>query len=56
MTAATFHSIWTLILFISILGVIVWAYSNKRKAAFKEAANLVFADEEKEKQNKTGEE
>lgn len=36
----------TLLLFISFLGLCVWAYSRKRETAFNEAANLPFADED----------
>ena len=49
MSAATFHSIWTLIIFICMIGIIFWAYSRRQKSAFEEAANLVFADETREK-------
>lgn len=49
MSAATFHSIWTLVIFVCIIGIILWAYSSRRKASFEEAANLVFADEHKDK-------
>ena len=40
------HSIYTVVVFVSFLGIIVWAYSKKQKARFDEAANLVFADEQ----------
>ncbi|ACH66139.1 MULTISPECIES: cbb3-type cytochrome oxidase subunit 3 [Aliivibrio] len=46
MDAGTIHAIWTVILFLSMVGIIFWAYSKKQKARFEEAANLVFADEE----------
>ncbi|AAW85796.1 Cbb3-type cytochrome oxidase component FixQ family [Aliivibrio fischeri ES114] len=46
MDAGTIHAIWTVILFLSMVGIIFWAYSKKQKARFDEAANLVFADEE----------
>ena len=36
----------TLFLMISFIGVCVWAYSNKRKKTFDEAAQLPFADDE----------
>ena len=36
---------WELLMIIMI-GIIVWAYSKRRKASFDEAANLVFADDE----------
>ncbi|MEM1112703.1 MAG: cbb3-type cytochrome c oxidase subunit 3 [Pseudomonadota bacterium] len=36
----------TLFMFVSFVGLCVWAYSSKRKQSFDEAANLPFADEE----------
>ncbi len=53
MEIVSFHSIWTLILFISFIGIVFWAYSSRRKNDFEEAANLVFDDEPW--MNKTGE-
>ncbi|ANS85451.1 CcoQ/FixQ family Cbb3-type cytochrome c oxidase assembly chaperone [Vibrio scophthalmi] len=46
MEIGTIHSIWTIVLFVSFLGVVWWAFGKKRKARFEEDANLVFADEE----------
>ena len=46
MDAGTIHAIWTVILFLSMVGIIFWAYSKKQKTRFDEAANLIFADEE----------
>ncbi|MGF1724908.1 cbb3-type cytochrome oxidase subunit 3 [Photobacterium nomapromontoriensis] len=40
------HSIWTVILFSSFIGIVIWAFSKRQKSRFEEAANLVFADEE----------
>ncbi len=45
MTIGTFHSIWTVVLFVSFFGIVWWAYGKKRKTRFEEDANLVFADE-----------
>jgi cytochrome c oxidase cbb3-type subunit 4 len=36
----------TAFLMMAFIGLCCWAYSNKRKQAFDEAANLPFADEE----------
>ena len=35
----------TLVAFIAFISVVCWAYSNKHKADFDEAAALPFADE-----------
>ena len=50
MTAMEINDIraWhTVILLISFVGIIFWAYSKRRKQAFDEAANLPFADEDR---------
>jgi len=46
MDFGTIHSIYTVALLFIFLGIVFWAYSNKRTKAFEEAANLVFADEQ----------
>ncbi|WP_413113529.1 cbb3-type cytochrome oxidase subunit 3 [Thaumasiovibrio sp. DFM-14] len=46
MDIGTIHGIWTLTLFVSFIGIVLWAYSKRRNSAFKEAANLIFDDEE----------
>ena len=53
-----FRAWHTVILLIIFIGIVVWAYSKRRKRAFDEAANLPFADEEQhqatvEKENKS---
>jgi cytochrome c oxidase cbb3-type subunit 4 len=46
MDKALFHSIWTVLLFITFVGIVFWAWSGKRKDAFREAAHLPLEDEE----------
>jgi cytochrome c oxidase cbb3-type subunit 4 len=36
---------FTLISFLTFIGIVVWAYSGRRRADFEAAANLPFADE-----------
>lgn len=48
MDIGTIHSIWTVLLFICFIGIVLWAYSKRQKSRFEEAANLVFADEDKD--------
>jgi cytochrome c oxidase cbb3-type subunit 4 len=36
----------TTLLLISFIGIVIWAYSKRRKSQFDEAANLPFADEQ----------
>lgn len=40
----------TLLVFVAFVGVVIWAYSSKRKSSFDEAANLPFSDEEPDTQ------
>ena len=35
----------TILVFVAFIGIVLWAYSSKRKSSFDEAANLPFADE-----------
>lgn len=39
------RGIGTAMVFIAFIGVLLWAYSKKRKSSFDEAANLPFADD-----------
>jgi cytochrome c oxidase cbb3-type subunit 4 len=48
---AAFHSFFTIVLFLIFIGIVVWAYSKKRKPDFDAAARLPFADEETTKNN-----
>jgi cytochrome c oxidase cbb3-type subunit 4 len=38
-------SIYTILVFVSFIGVVLWAYSNKSKSNFDEAEKLIFDDE-----------
>lgn len=40
------RSIITAVSFVTFVGIVVWAWSSRRKAAFEEAAKLVFDDED----------
>jgi cytochrome c oxidase cbb3-type subunit 4 len=44
-----FRAWHTVVLLIAFIGIVVWAYSRRRKKSFDEAANLPFADEEQHK-------
>lgn len=41
-----FRGLATVFTMIAFIGVVVWAYSRKRKSRFDEAAQLPFEDEE----------
>lgn len=40
-----FNSILTLVLFLVFLGIVIWAWSSKRKKQFEEAARLPLDDD-----------
>jgi cytochrome c oxidase cbb3-type subunit 4 len=40
------RSIVTAVSFLAFVGIVLWAWSSRRKAAFQEAANMVFDEEE----------
>jgi cytochrome c oxidase cbb3-type subunit 4 len=44
-----FRAWHTVVLMLVFIGIIVWAFSKKRKSSFDEAANLPFADENQDK-------
>jgi cytochrome c oxidase cbb3-type subunit 4 len=44
MTLTTFlSSVMTVVSFITFIGIVMWAYSRKRRPSFDEAANAPFA-------------
>ena len=45
MTFTLFQSLWSIVILITFLGIVFWAYSSKRSSAFDEAARLPFDDE-----------
>ncbi len=46
------HSIWTVIVFLVFIGIVLWAYSSRRKKDFDEAARLALDDDDKPESNK----
>jgi len=46
MDYGTFRGIVTVGMLILFIGIYAWAFSSRRKKAFDEAANYVFADEQ----------
>ena len=45
MSMTVFQSLWTVVVMVTFLGIVVWAFSSKRKSTFDEAARLPFEDE-----------
>lgn len=52
MNQGVIGSIFTVIVFVSFIGIVLWAFSKRNKDSFDEAANLVFADEDSDKNTK----
>ena len=44
MDIGLFRGILTLVLFLAFVGIVLWAYSSRRKGDFDEAANLPLND------------
>jgi len=42
----TLRSVITVVAFAAFIGIVVWAYSGKNKAAFDEAARLPFDEDD----------
>jgi cytochrome c oxidase cbb3-type subunit 4 len=45
MTFTLLPSLWSIVVLVTFIGIVLWAYSGKRKAAFDEAARLPFDDD-----------
>ena len=41
----SWHIIWTLLLLIIFIGIVLWAFSSRRKQDFEEAAQLPLEDD-----------
>lgn len=46
MIFALIHTIFTVVMFVLFIGIIVWAWSAKRKRGFDEAARLPLEDDD----------
>ena len=45
MDSITLHSIWTVLVFVTFVGIVIWAWSGKRREDFEEAARLPLEDD-----------
>lgn len=41
-----FQSVWTVVVPVLFFGIVIWAYSNKRKSEFDNAARLPLEDDD----------
>ena len=49
------QSIWTLVVLVLFVGIVIWAWSGKRKKRFDEAANIPFEEDDMRSVDKTKE-
>ena len=50
------QALWSIVVLVTFLGIVFWAYSSKRKSSFDEAARVPFDDEPSSDNNKTSSE
>ncbi|HSG11009.1 MAG TPA: cbb3-type cytochrome c oxidase subunit 3 [Gammaproteobacteria bacterium] len=50
------QTIWTVVVMVLFFGIVIWAWSGKRKERFEEAANIPFAEDDMIPVNKKTEE
>ena len=46
MDGASFHTWWTIALLAIFVGIVIWAWSGRRKADFDEAARIPLEDDD----------
>ncbi len=44
MSGTMVHSFWTVVMLLVFVGIVVWAWSGKRKRAFDEASRIPLED------------
>jgi cytochrome c oxidase cbb3-type subunit 4 len=47
MDSSLILTIWTLVVMVLFVGIVIWAWSSKRKKDFNEAANIPFHEDDK---------
>lgn len=48
------QALWSIVVMITFLGIVFWAYSRKRKDDFDEAARVPFEDESEHQETRSG--
>ena len=46
MDTSLIQSVWTLVVLVLFVGIVIWAWSSKRKQDFDEAANIPFHEDD----------
>ena len=52
MDSSLIQSVWTVVVMVLFVGIVIWAWSGKRKQDFEEAAHLPFDEEDSVPVNK----
>ncbi|MGB5180404.1 MAG: cbb3-type cytochrome c oxidase subunit 3 [Gammaproteobacteria bacterium] len=47
MDVSIVQSVWTVVVLVLFVGIVIWAWSSKRKQDFDEAANIPFHEDDK---------
>lgn len=56
MSFTLIQALWSIVVLVTFLGIVFWAYSSKRKSDFDEAARLPFDDQPPGDDNKSSSE
>ena len=51
MDSSLIQSVWTLVVLVLFVGIVIWAWSGKRKQDFDEAANIPFTEDDTPTEN-----
>ena len=51
MDTSLIQVVWTLVVLVLFVGIVIWAWSGKRKQDFDEAANIPFTEDDKPTDN-----
>jgi len=54
MSIGLVQTIWTVIAFVIFVGVVIWAWSDKRKDDFEKAARMILDDDESSRDYEAG--
>jgi cytochrome c oxidase cbb3-type subunit IV len=47
MQASTWHLVWTLLMMVTFIGIVYWAWNSRRRKDFEEAANLPLEEDKR---------
>ena len=51
MDVSIVESVWSLVVLVLVVGIVIWAWSGKRKQEFDEAANIPFHEDDTPTEN-----